>query len=287
MLAKGINLFDIPTLLERTPLLGQPKWDGCRLIKLRGHALTRYFNPVPNLALREWAEKWLPDGADGEVILLGQHFTDISSLFRNHRKPIPENFRFIWCDLAVPQMGAAERSRHMLYHSEIHPQVLKSPTVELFNPAAVLEFNEQNLLRGLEGTILRGVNTHYLFKRSTLEEAALLKVKPFSESEAEVIDYSEALENINPPELDNYGLLTRSSSASGLVPKGTLGSLKVRHPQFGEFSIGTGFTLSERDHLWSIRENLRGCIVTFKYQDRPGLLKPAPAVYKDIRRLIP
>ena len=52
------------------PLFATPKLDGIRCLKIGGRALTRSFNPISNIHTREWIEANLPDGVDGELIVL-------------------------------------------------------------------------------------------------------------------------------------------------------------------------------------------------------------------------
>lgn len=44
-----------------------------------------------------------------------------------------------------------------------------------------------------------------------------------------------------------------------------MGSLLVNDPKFGLFNIGTGFNQEERSQLWSIRNELIGKVVKYKY----------------------
>ena len=138
---------------------------------------------------------------------------------------------------------------------------------------------ENHLLeKGFEGVMLRNPFGNYKFGRSTVREGILLKLKRFSDAEAEIIGFAEELENQNEAEKDAFGRTKRSSCKDRKVPKGRLGAFNVRgiNGPFVNvgFDCGTGLTAAQREAFWRDRDSLLGKVITYSYfavgsRDRP------------------
>jgi DNA ligase-1 len=141
----------------------------------------------------------------------------------------------------------------------------------------VLErYEEQCLVDGYEGIIIRDPNGFYKFGRSTTREGALLKVKRWTDSEATILDFNEFMHNANELEQDNFGYAKRSSHQAGKVPMDTLGSLACRDLHDGRLvDIGTGFSQAERKAIWEDKDRYRKAIVKYKHFAEAGV-KDAP-----------
>ena len=125
------------------------------------------------------------------------------------------------------------------------------------------------LSEGHEGVMLRSPSSPYKCGRSTLKESYLIKVKPFEDSEAEIVGFEEKMSNRNEATLDELGYKKRSHAQSGLVPVNTLGALIVKDIYTGvTFKIGTGKGLDDtlRKHIWDHRETMLGKIIKYRYQ---------------------
>lgn len=94
-----------------------------------------------------------------------------------------------------------------------------------------------------EGLMIRFTDSKYQWKRSK----DLLKVKPFQELDAFIVDLEEG---------------TNSN-------KGRLGALlcEVNHPKFGnlKFKVGGGFSEDERVNFWNLKDVLIGRLVSVQY----------------------
>jgi DNA ligase-1 len=100
-----------------------------------------------------------------------------------------------------------------------------------------------------------------------VNEGYLLKWKPMEDAEAVVKGFEEKMHNGNGPQKDERGYTKRSSHKSGKVPTGTLGALLVQSPEWPkEFSIGSGFTDSQRSDIWHNKALYLGSSVKFKFQ---------------------
>ena len=177
-------------------------------------------------------------------------------------------FNFLVFDIypTTPRLGYYDRTCVLL--NQITPGF-----VDKLIPRVIRDYNDYlkyaaEVLPRHEGICLRHADSPYKHGHSTWNEHYLLAVKPFADSEAVVVDYTEALENTNESVTNERGLSERSHSKAGKVGKNTLGSLLVRCPHFlNLFEIGTGFTAEQRQELWNLRDSgLRERLVKFKYQ---------------------
>lgn len=143
--------------------------------------------------------------------------------------------------------------------------------IPIYNYDEMRAIEEGYLEQGYEGAMLRCPKAPYKENRSTLKQEWLLKVKRFTDSDAEVIDSTELRHNENEATTDETGYTKRSSHAAGKTDSGTLGTLVVKccdknDPFYGvQFEVGTGFTAEQRQNLWQNRKYLVGKKIKYKY----------------------
>lgn len=101
---------------------------------------------------------------------------------------------------------------------------------------------ESFLAEGYEGIMVRSPDAVYKHGRSTVKEQALLKIKPTEDHEAVVVGFDPIDSEV----------------------KTGLGMLHVKN-EFGEFSIGSGFTQKQRDEFWELDVKLIGRLVTYTH----------------------
>jgi len=115
----------------------------------------------------------------------------------------------------------------------------------------------------------------------------LLKLKRYCQEEAIVIGFEPLQHNGNDAEINALGYTQRSSVQGNKIDLPLLGNLIVKGMFQDQpnviFSIGTGFTLFEREKLWEQREDLIGKIVTYKFFPTGSKDKPRHPVYKSFR----
>ena len=260
MLASRLKHFD----RLRFPLYASPKLDGVRCLIKDGVAVSRTLKPIPN----RWIQSKLSsfpefEGFDGELVV-GDPTTEgvmqrtTSGVMSFEGKP---NFTYFIFDL----WNSAEpfEQRFLALHSYIPEIVILNQTLcrSIYD---VKRCEDRALALGYEGLILRNPQTHYKFGRSTEEEQALLKIKRFQDSEAVVLRVNALEHNGNCAEVSELGLTKRSTAKSGKVALEMLGALEVKDLETGiEFSIGSGFTESQRIEFWKLE--LKGCIVKYKH----------------------
>lgn len=263
MLAGRIE--DIKTI--KYPVLCTPKIDGIRCLIVDGKAVTRSFKSFPNLYVRSRLESLCLEGFDGEIVVKGKEFNEITSLVM--REDGTPDFTYIVFDYCIdPKEGYSSRMERLAKLPEI-PHIEYLLPAYIFDEAELLKYESKCLVNGFEGVILRSINSPYKFGRSTLREGWLLKLKRFTDSEAIILEIYEMMSNQNEARKDAFGRTERSTAMKGLVPADTLGGFMVKDIKSGiEFNIGGGRGLSSelRAEIWQRKEEYIGKIVKYKSQ---------------------
>lgn len=277
--AKGIDL--------RFPLIGSPKLDGIRCVMKDSFAKSRSMKPIKNIHTRSLLERHgeLLRDVDGEL-MVGDLFNSTTSGintilgtpdFKYHifdrvsDDPFHVRFKSLG-SLELPSFCA------IVEHTVIRTQ------------EALEGFYEKMLLQGFEGVMLRDPHGRYKCGRSTEKEGILFKLKPFEDSEAQIIGFEELMHNENEQTVNELGYSHRSTKQEGKVPGDTLGKFLVigtqeEHFQEVEFKIGTGKGLTKplRQQIWNNREAYLGKLVKFKYQKIGSIDKPRIPIFLGFR----
>ena len=270
------------------PLIGSPKIDGIRVVV---HPTigpcTRSLKPVANDYIRKELFKPSFSGFDGEIVVGPNSgpdvFADTTGAVRSQNgRP---NFTYwVFDDCTDPEVPYAERHGNLyslLGSGTYNVQFLEYEWLK--NPDEVLQYERECLARGYEGIMLRHPNSRYKYGRSTFKEQILLKVKRFKDDEATITGFEALERNNNAAERNALGLTERSSHKAGRVEDSLLGNLIVNHPQFGQFSIGSGFDVALRQEIWRNQSKYLGSIVTFKYQPIGTVDKPSFPIFLRFR----
>jgi DNA ligase-1 len=250
------------------PLLASSKLDGIRCTVINGVAMSRSFKPLPNQHIQKMLSEGF-DGLDGELIVGPVGAKDVfnkttSAVMRREGTP---DFVFYVFDNIYAGDGVpfCERYESLLKMDIPAPgQVLRHNLIT--NEDELNAYESSVLANGLEGLIVRDPQGPYKNGRSTAKQGWMLKIKRFTDSEAEIIDFQEEMENGNVATKDAFGRTERSSHQDNLIPKGTLGALVVKDIKTGvKFNIGTGFTAAMRKDYWDSRKKLMGKLVKYKF----------------------
>lgn len=270
------------------PVLSSTKLDGIRCLVKDGVAYSRTLKPIRNKRIQSILGRPEYNGLDGELIVGDPTASDCmrvtnSGVMSIEGKP---DFRYYVFDVWNRQEP----------YNKILMQVIgtklpyTAPLAQrLCQSSSDVEDHEQDALTaGYEGLILRRLDGLYKYGRSTIKEGYLFKLKRYSQEEAVVIDYEPLQHNDNDEEINALGYTQRSSAKSGKVDLPLLGNLIVKGKFQGRagvvvFSVGTGFTLFEREKLWEQRETLIGKIVTYKFFPTGSKDRPRHPVFKSFR----
>lgn len=303
------------------PAKGQPKYDGIRAAVTGGKLLTRTLKEVPNREIFEALSRPEFEGLDGELIVGSPTHADCyrtSVSFVMSRDETGADWAYYvfdkWDAIGVVDLetgaeeppGFTERYEqlvstlltiHRSVPSDLSARFRLVPTTDVADAEALEAFEAECIAEGHEGVILRDPDGLYKYGRATANQGQLIKLKRFSDSEAEVIGIEEEMYNGNEATVNALGRTERSSHKANKVGKGTMGKLLVRdcNPEsefFGvEFAVGTGFTAAERQEWWDeawneptlFHPDLPPVIIRYKYFAVGIKDKPRHPVYLGLR----
>lgn len=282
MLATEVPELDFLFKQHRT-FLCSPKLDGIRAMIVEGKLVSRNFKAIPNVFIRTEIEKMnLPEGIDGEITVGETFNSSTSAVMRFEEEP---RFTFHVFDVCSNDPFNVRYENLQKFCEKCQdPRIVIVPHIKIDSTEELLKYEEKCLKEGFEGVMLRKLTGPYKFGRSSQNEAYLLKLKRFYDSEAKIIAIEELMSNQNDAELDAFGRTKRSQKQENLIPAGTMGSLIVQDIESGiEFKIGTGFTQEMRDWFYENSQQLIGKIVKYKSQESGKVEKPRFPVFLGFR----
>lgn len=269
------------------------KYDGIRALtfpptepKKTCSVKTRALKPLPNRHVRDYMERHFPPFLDGELTLYANStFNDCQSAFMSH-DALPMTWEFcVFDNFEKPHHPFFSRNRrneeifrnhkftkHLLL---LNQQKVRSPREIETAIASAKNWN-------YEGVIFRSPLATYKFGRATLSGAEMVKFKPLETDEAVIVGFEEEMENLSSPLIDERGYTKRLKRVNALKGKETLGSLIVSWRD-KVFSIGSGFTQTQRITYWQRRKSLIGRTITFAYQLYGTKNKPRQPIFKGFR----
>ena len=271
------------------PLAVTPKLDGVRAIIRDGTALSRSLKPIRSKVVQSILGG-LPSGCDGEIVCNNGSFQGTVSSVMSEDGQLNWTYHiFDFLDFSTPEIAPYTDRMHQLQeHLEqgrlnenckvIYPEFV-------YDKEALMQFVQEHLDDGYEGTMVRDPSGTYKFGRSTVNQGILLKIKAFEDAEARIIGVEEQMHNDNVAELDELGYTKRSTSKENLVPASTLGSLLVQSLEDERitFKIGTGFDAQQRQELWNRRDELIGQYAKYKFFNQGIVLRPRHPVFIGLR----
>jgi DNA ligase 1 len=252
-----------PVDFDEQIYLLSPKLDGVRCIVAQKNGLatcseplllSRTSKPIPNKSVQNLFSHDSMVGLDGELIVGSVTAKDV---FRRTVSKVmtvdgdADDVRFYAFDIYNHEGPYSVRYKQLTRVVEaLQLEGLPVRLVESVLVRSKQHFEDlcaYHLERGYEGSMLRRADAPYKHGRSTLKEGYLSKVKLFLDSEAEIVGYEPLVRN------------------TGVVEE-LLGSLVCEDVVTGvKFSIGSGFTVDQRDQLWKMRDEIIGNVVTYNY----------------------
>ena len=271
---------DLKTL--NYPVMVSPKLDGVRATFIDGELRTRSLKRIPNRNVQALFQFAVP--LDGELIVgdptSKSVFRDTMKIVMAHEEAA-HDVKFFVFDLVSRDkfVDRLQEATRIANSSELFVPV---PHIEVRTEAELLHLEDEALLNGYEGLMLRDPHGPYKFGRSTTREGTLLKMKRRLQSEAIIIGFEEQMHNANEATTNALGRTERSSHQANLIPTGVLGAFTVRDGGV-EFSVGTGFTYEDRTQFWRRRHELIGSIITYEYLPIGVKDKPRHPVFLGFR----
>jgi len=271
------------------PLIASPKLDGIRCMVYNGVAMSRNWKPIPNAHVQKLIGRPEFNGLDGE---LGVGNPGSPDFYRNTMSAVmsedgePDFIYWIFDHFYDGQKPFRQRIQNL--NSQMAVGALQYPGC-LVEQRTIMNQQELNLYeaeclgQGYEGLIVRNPESPYKNGRSTAKEGGMVKIKRFSDAEAQIFGVQELMKNANEAGVDAFGHTERSSHKANMVPMNTLGALLCVTPEGVEFGIGTGFTAEMRADFWAQRKNLIGKFVKYKFFDGGNKEAPRFPVFLGLR----
>lgn len=252
------------------PVYASPKLDGIRGVVIDGVLKSRSLKNIPNAYVSERFSKDEFSGLDGELILGSPTAKDVyrqsnGACARHDGTPdvkfyVFDDFR----DLSAPFIERID-SFSGDAESLLADNIVVVEHTLIKNAVDLITFENDCLEFGYEGLILRSPNGEYKFGRSTMKQQGMMKLKRFTDSEAEILEVIEERENTNEKVTNELGRSKRSSHAAGKIGKDTAGGFRVRDITSGvEFDIGSGLSDEDGRYYWANRKTVVGRVIKYK-----------------------
>ena len=248
----------------RFPLLASTKLDGVRAVVRDGVVYSRSNKPIPNQYVQRLFSEY--EHFDGELIV-GEPTS--KTVYRDTVSGVmsvdgePAVSFYVFDHIEYPTHPYTTRAQYIEF--DCYDIIVRHGQVKIETLEDLLRHEEAALVAGYEGLILRDPNAPYKMGRSTAREGYLLKLKRFQDAEATVIGFEERMHNGNEATTNELGRTKRSSHKANKTGRGDLGALVCRTADGVEFNIGTGFTDSERAHVWDNRDQFLGRLAKYKF----------------------
>lgn len=274
-----------PELLK-FPYFASPKLDGVRAVVMNGKVYSRSKKLIPNAQVQHLFGHNNLNWLDGELIVGAPNAPDtyrntVSGVMSEAGMP---DVTFNVFDHALHHLSGWEyrfqKAKEVI--AGVHITAYTLPHVKINSVEELDSYEAHCLNLGYEGVMLRSPDGYYKHGRATAREGTLLKVKRFSDGEAEVLEIIEEMHNGNEATTSELGRTKRSSHQANKTGKGRMGALRVRDLVSGvEFNIGTGFDDSDKEWFWL--KGRPGLLVKYKSLLIGVKTKPRHPVYLGLR----
>lgn len=249
------------------PVYVSPKLDGIRAIVGPDLVLSRKLIGIPNLFVQSMLLQPSYYGLDGELIVGPPHAKDVykqsySGVMTKEGEPA---FTFYVFDTTVLPSSTPFFQRLAHFQSLDLPWVKVLPQWLVHSETELLTAEDKCLAEGYEGVMVRSLDGHYKFGRSTEKQGILGKVKRFIDDEFEIIGFEERMHNANEAVKDALGHTKRSTHAENKVGRGDLGAIVLKTKDGKTFCCGGGFDDATRRKVWDNQNEFLGSYAKVKY----------------------
>ena len=253
------------------PTLISPKIDGVRGLVQRGVLYSRTLKRIPSKQAQRLFGKY--NGLDGELcegLPIGNDlFNRSSGLIRSADKVGNLNFHVF--DHVTPRTLNEPFFDRYLRAYEV---VTQAANPNLFvvhhqlcrNMEELIYAEEEYLACGYEGLMLRDPSAPYkTHARSTMNEAAIFKLKRFIDDECIITGFIQGKVNTNEQVRDERGYAKRSQKKEGMQTVGMVGTI-LGEWRGKKIKVAPGtFKKDMLKYMWENKDEFVGAILKFRY----------------------
>ncbi len=218
------------------PCWGQPKIDGVRGGVQHAILLARSLKVHENKFTFNTFSKECLNGFDGEFISGTDPTADdlcrLTSSEIRRKDGLPNINYWVFDYVTEETKGLTYRERYDILLARVAAlpddlikRIAVVPNRQLNNLEELLAFEDEMLLAGYEGIILRNPNAVHKSGKSTGKGMECWRIKRFIEEEFLIESISEGQHNTNEAKKNELGRTERSTDASGMQPNGLVGAL--------------------------------------------------------------
>ena len=290
MITKPMLATDFEESKLKFPCIVQPKIDGVRALHLYGKPT------ISGRSLKQFANKLiLPlfnlEGIDGELTYgpitasnLCRVTTSVVNTLLDDRVTDLILYAFDYVTPETVHLTYQQRYDKLLTLN-LPPNIKIVPSTIVNNLQELENFENQCLLDGYEGVIIRDPNGLYKNGRATVREGSYLRIKRFTQEDAVVLSITEAMENTNEAITNELGRTERSSHKENKIPKGMLGNLvclDIKTQQ--QIIVGPG-EMAHEDRIFYFNNpsKLIGQTISYKFFPKGVKDKPRFPTFVSIR----
>lgn len=272
------------------PLIAQPKIDGVRGLTIQGRLVGRSLKTHANLFTTALFSKPEYNWLDGELTtfdITSPACCRITTGDINRIVGVPNVVWYVFDDIRPECLELPYLQRLAALKMRIqnlpHVEVIESRFIKSLEE--LLAYDDENLDRGYEGTILRRPDGLYKQGRSTVRSAELLRIKRFVEEEAVVLELEEGEINGNEARTNELGRTERSTHKANMIPNGQLGTMVCRDVKTGEIiRVAAGcMPHGDRKYYFKHPEDLLSKTIKYKFFPKGMKDKPRFPTFQTIR----
>ena len=246
------------------PVLVSQKLDGIRCLIVNGVAVSRNLKPIRNEYIQSMIGKQEYNGLDGELIV-GSPLAKDCYRVTNSGVMSKEGEPYFTYHVFDRWDRNADQFIHRLPATQSGPFIERVYHAWAYCEADLLRIEESFLVRGAEGVMVRKLDGHYKYGRSTVNEGILGKLKRFTDSDFTVVGFEERMRNENEATINELGYTERSDHKENKVGRRDLGALILKTESGDTFACGTGFDDDLRKKIWGNKSQYLGAVAKIKH----------------------
>ena len=266
------------------------KRDGIRGEFYNTGILNRSFKTLRNVRIQEYfREIWsvLPDGIILEAEIYKDRFPcrKMGGICNSLDTEVPEGTKMYIFGIYDSDLTFEERLSKIFQIEELLPVSNKYEIVtqnKVKNYDETIEFYNQCVKNGFEGSVLMNGNSKYKNGRIRVKQKIGYKIKPSKQTDLEIIGVTERMENTNESEINELGRSFKRNTVGNKKPTGIAGTFICKYKDT-ETRVTVSGSEESRREIWSNRNDYIGCYVVIESMDYGEMNKLRQPTMIDIK----